>query len=69
MLERGESESKVHRPQCLQHAVSLICNFNPKFQYLWSPYPYFVLRSIIIKSQLTHAALANFPYFQFCSPY
>ena len=29
--------------QCLQH---LIRNFNPKFQYLWSVYPYFVLRSI-----------------------
>ena len=26
--------------------VSLIRNFNPKFQYLWSVYPYFVLRSI-----------------------
>ena len=47
--------------QCLQHAVSLIRNFNPKFQYLWSVYPYRILCFVLYKiAANTHAALANF---------
>ena len=50
--------------QCLQHAVSLIRNFNPKFQHLWSAYPYFCFVLYKIAAN-THAALAIFSVFSF----